>query len=604
GFVQGQKLNMLLRRLIEPVQGIRDFDELPIPFRAVATDAESGNMIVLGRGDLVAAIKASMSAPGVFAPVEIDGRLLIDGGVANNLPIDVVRAMGADLSIVVDIGFPLLPRDKLNSALSLTNQMLTILIKRKSDQQLNTLTGRDIAILPDLGDIGSTDFHRSAEAAPLGELAAREQLDALQALGIGEIAYTRYQIARESLRDKQPRVVRNLTINDDSGWSSRVLKGSISVLPGTALDTATLQNDIARLYGLNSFSLVDYSIDTVSDEQADVTITTDEKSWGPNFINLGIKLQDDFEGSSRYDFGMRYTKTQVNPLGAEWRIDLQVGDNPLMLTEFYQPLNYASRYFIAPQIGLEKRVVNQFSPDGNVLSQFRLSSSRALLDVGRTFGQNSEVRLGVSRGTSRASLRIGDPSISGLEFETGALRMQYSYDSRDNTRFPRAGSAGGLRWDGFRQFMGDESNNDRLTLDWLSARSFGEHTWVVSANAGSNLNSDGQIEDLFDIGGLFNLSGYRNGQLRGQHSLVTGVAYYRRIGLGSSTFKTPLYVGLSGEAGNVWMTSDDISLSDLRFAGSVFVGLDTFIGPLYLAYGFAENGNSATYFLLGQPFSR
>ncbi|MFK8028704.1 MAG: patatin-like phospholipase family protein [Gammaproteobacteria bacterium] len=603
GLVQGQKLNLLLRELIAPVEGISTFDKLPIPFRAVATDVENGAMIVLGKGDLVSAMKASMSAPGVFAPVEIDNRILVDGGIANNLPVDVVRAMGADVLIAVDIGFPLLERDELDSAIALTNQMLTILIRRKAEQQLNSLTTRDIAILPDLGDIGSADFNRSADAVPLGEQAARSQYDSLKALSAKAADYQRYQAGKLQRRDFRTRKVRNITIKDDSEWSDRVLNGNLRLFPGEEINLETLQADMSRLYGLDTFQLVDYQIEHVNDELVDVTVNTTKKSWGPNFLNFGINLEDDLDGSSGYNLAVRYTKTQVNPLGAEWRTDFQVGDTPLLESEFYQPLNYASRYFVAPRIRFEQRPISAFTPEGAVQAELSLFFAQFQLDFGRTFGQNAEVRLGMGRSRGRLSPRVGTAgAFDRARFEGGSFSLGWSYDSRDNVRFTRQGISSQLSWEGFREGLGDTSDNDRISFDWLNATSRGDNTYLALFSAGTNLNGDGDVEDLFGLGGLFRLSGYQLDELRGQHSALAGLAYYRRIGLGSSTFKTPLYMGASIEAGNVWNDSDDINFDSLRFAGSLFIGLDTFIGPLYLAHGLAENGRSATYFRLGQTF--
>ncbi|MEM7082513.1 MAG: patatin-like phospholipase family protein [Pseudomonadota bacterium] len=603
GLVHGQKLNALLRGFVAPVEGISEFDALPIPFRSVATDVETGEMVVLDRGDLVSAIKASMSAPGVFAPVDIEDRLLIDGGVANNLPVDVAREMGADVLIVVDIGFPLLEREQLDSALALTNQMLTILIRRKAEQQLASLNATDIAILPDLGDIGSTDFHRSAEAVPLGEQAARDEYRALTALTVDEAHFLAHQAARQTRRDFSTRTVRNLTIEDNSQWSDKVLEGNLTLKPDEDLQVDVVREDVSRLYGLDTFELVDYHVEHVDEALADITIKTSKKSWGPNFINFGINLIDDFDGSSGYNLAARYTKTQVNPLGAEWRTDLQVGDNPLLESEFYQPLNYASRYFVAPRVRVEKRSVSTFNDDGSEQASLSLTFSQLQLDVGRTFGQNAEFRVGFNRSSGRLSPRIGSSGeLDSLRFEGGAFSLGWRYDSRDNVRFTRQGIESSIEWVGFREGLGDTSDNDRVSFEFLNAMSRGPHTVLTALNAGSNLNGDGEIEDLFGLGGLFSLSGYQLNELRGQHYALMALAYYRRVGLGSSTFQTPLYIGASFEAGNVWDDSDDISINGLRLAGSLFIGLDTFIGPLYLSHGFAENGRSATYFQLGTTF--
>ena len=173
GFIQGQTLQETLRQLTLPFSNTTNFDELPTPFRAVATDLVTGDAVLLEKGDLSIAMRASISAPGVFAPVEYQGRLLVDGGIAENLPIDVARAMHADILIVSDVSFPLQPRDKLDTALSISNQMLAIMVRKNADHQKASLGPDDILIEPSLGTSPPTDFTIAASTILQGEAAAR-----------------------------------------------------------------------------------------------------------------------------------------------------------------------------------------------------------------------------------------------------------------------------------------------------------------------------------------------------------------------------------------------------------------------------------------------
>src|SRR6188508_435993 len=200
GLVQGQKLTQLLRGLTLPVAQVQDFDDLAIPFRAVATDIVTGDRVVLDHGDLTTAMRASLSAPGVFAPVEIDGRLLVDGGLSSNLPVDVAREMGVDVLIVVDCGFPLLERNKLDSVATVTNQMLAILIRHNASEQRKTLGERDVIIDPALGDFSSLDFSDHEKAMNIGEQAARGAEARLAALGVPAAEFQRIVAARAAYR--------------------------------------------------------------------------------------------------------------------------------------------------------------------------------------------------------------------------------------------------------------------------------------------------------------------------------------------------------------------------------------------------------------------
>ncbi len=146
GVIQGQNLAMVLESLLVHTSDNRDFDKLAIPFRAVSTDIATGEKVVFRKGHLPQAIRASMSIPAVFAPVEIDGRLLVDGGMVDNIPVDVARDMGVDVVIVVDIGNPLRDRKDLSTVLDVMNQSITLMTRKNSEAQLATLKPGDVLI--------------------------------------------------------------------------------------------------------------------------------------------------------------------------------------------------------------------------------------------------------------------------------------------------------------------------------------------------------------------------------------------------------------------------------------------------------------------------
>ncbi len=599
GLVQGQRLNLILKDLLHPASGIDNFDDLPIPMRALATDVETGEAVVLASGDLARAVRASMAVPGVFAPIEIDGRLLVDGGIASNLPITEARKAAPDILIVVDIAFPLLPRARLDSALAISNQSITILMRKATEAELGLLRPGDILIRPDLGGMGSAEFGQTAQAVDLGAEAARRALPGLGHLALSEQAYERYRLARQ-LPAAGPERVDFIEVLDDSRLSSRVIESHLNIEPGTELDLGSLEADIADLYGLGTFQIVDYRL-VGDDTRTGLALDLERKSWGPNFLNFGIRLRDDFEGSSDYTLGVRYTRTAVNRLGAEWRTDLQVGANPRLASEFYQPLDYGTRYFIAPRIDLEKFTVTAFD-EGQRTADFRVTRGRFGIDVGRLLSKWGEFRLGLEHANGRTRLRTGELMLDDDEFVNASVFASIAYDRIDNVGFPRRGNFASIAWQGFREGLGGDTDTDRVSAEWLSAHSFGANTFLWSLSLGSNLDGEGAIQNLFDLGGLFRLSGFRSGELRGQHVGLGAVAWYRRLSDDSRVFGVPVYAGVSLELGNVWDDSDDVGFDNLRQAGSVFLGVDTFLGPVYLAYGFAENGNTAAYFTVGSTF--
>ncbi len=603
GLIQGQRLHQMLRSATLPVAHIDRFDDLPIAFRAVATDIESGAAVVLDQGDLATALRASMSAPGVFAPVEVGGQLLVDGGIANNLPIEEARALGADVLIVSDVSFPLQRREELNSPLEISNQMLAILIRRETLRQRALLTSRDVIIEAPLAGASSFDFSNVTGTIASGEQAARAATAQLGALSLPPSAYAQ-SVARRTARDELPQQIDFIRADGRSRRYAKTIESTLAPFVGKPLDVSALEQKVTELYGLDLFETLDYSVVREGDRTG-LEVRARRKSWGPNYVRFALNLQDDFEGNNSFNAGARFIVTELNALGAEWLTDLQVGENPHVRTEVWQPLSYTSRFFIAPQLLFEIRNVPLLEGQTRI-AEFRVRSGELGLDVGREFGNWGELRLGLRRGEGQSRVRIGDPALPEQDFETGEFSARFSYDELDNLNFPRSGQLFTFQWDAARADLGDDQSSDILSMNWLVADTFGRHTVVFWTSAGSTVSADSAtpaIEDFFTLGGFLNLSGIAPESIAGPHVGIARLIYYRQIGReGPGFLNVPTYAGVSLEAGNVWAERSDASFSSALKDASVFLGLDTLIGPLYLAAGVDDRGDTAFYLFMGRPF--
>ena len=599
GIIQGQKLGLILREQTLQVSHIDDFDQLPVPFRAIAADLITGDAHVLRSGDLALAMRASMSAPGIFAPVTIDGATLVDGGLVANLPVQAARDMDADVIIAVDVEFPLYEPKELDSALAVTEQMLTILIRRETQRQLDSLTGRDVLIRPAIGNYASTNFAELQQLIGPGEEAAVAVADQLSVFGVSTTEFDNYRASRQSRR-RPPGKADFVRVVDDGPLLARVLEARIISREGQSIDPAVASADAARLFGLELYEDVSYRV-VREDDKVGLEFNTRRKSWGPNYLQFGLALEDDFEGAAGFNVAGRYTRTGLNALGAEWRTDLQLGTEPLLRSEFYQPLSFDSRYFIAPHAQAGNKYINEYDGD-QVVTRYRLGSGHIGIDVGRELGNWGEVRVGVTRGRGNAIVKVGDPTLQRLEFETGGVFAKFSYDMLDDAYFPTRGSKFDLTWNMSRPGLGADTDFDTVQSEWTAVRSWGKNTYQFGLNLRTSIESDNLIQDYFPMGGFLNLSGLDRGQLSGPHAGLARLVYYRRFGeTGGGVFDFPLYLGGSLEAGNVWQTRSEVGFESLIFNASVFAGLDTFFGPLFLATGFAEGGDASFYLFLGAP---
>jgi NTE family protein len=600
GLVQGQKLEQVLRNAALPVAEIQRFDRLPIPFRAIATDLETGQPVVMDSGDLVTAMRASMSAPGVFSPAQRDGRMLVDGGLVDNLPIDTARAMGVDVLIVVDVSFPLYQRAELTSPLEVTNQAFAILIRSRTLEEREKLRPTDIVLDPALGRFTSADFSRVPEALRAGEESARGSAATLAKLSLSDADYRDY-LAKRSTRSTELPLIEFVRADSASAQYDPLIQETMKDLVGKQLDKELVRSKLSSLYALDRFETIDYSLVDDDAGRAGLQLDLRRKSWGPNYVRMGLNLEDDFEGNSRYNAAVRFIATELNALGGEWLTDIQIGENPKFFTEFYQPLSLASRYFIAPQFDFEERSVFELRNNDRV-AEYRVREVSGGVDFGREISNWGEIRFGVHRGTGHRRVLIGDPSLPATEFDRGGYFTRFSYDKLDSIFFPRHGQQFDIEWSAQRENIGADSDFDIVRTSWLIARSFDRHTFIFWTDEGTTVDALATPENSFTLGGFLNLSGLTPGFLSGPHYAIGRLIYYRRVGRGGSgVLDLPAYAGVSVEAGNTWLDRKDM-FSDMRLNGSVWFGLDTPLGPVYLAVGADEGGDKAFYLFLGRTF--
>jgi NTE family protein len=280
-----------------------------------------------------------------------------------------------------------------------------------------------------------------------------------------------------------------------------------------------------------------------------------------------------------------------------------VGESPRLATEAYLPLSFRQRYFFAPRAEFAVRNLPQVQ-DEKQIGEFRVRSVRVGLDFGREFGNSSELRGGLEREQGTSRLRLGATQTPEDDFTTREFFGRFSYDRLDDVSFPRFGQAFRFEWRGELDDDISDQYSDSLTLDYRYAYSWGRNTAILWASAGTLLDpEDSTLRAYFPLGGFLNLSGLTPDALSGPNYGIARFIYFRKIGSGGEGFlNVPVYMGMSFEAGNAWARSSDIGFGDARKDASLFVGLDTFLGPAYLAAGYDDRGRSAFYLFLGRRF--
>lgn len=599
GLISGQKIDLILKASTLHVDRIDDFDDLPTPFRAIATDILTGQEVVLSHGDLARSIRASMSVPAIFAPVEIDGKLLVDGGVANNVPVNVVRRMGADIVIAVDVGSPSLTREQLNSVFGITNQLTWILTARNTEVQIASLKKTDTFIQPQLGEFSSANFNGARTVIPIGEEAAQNEVAQLRPNGVSKDAYAAHLAARASRREPDP-VIEFVRVENDSSLSDGIIESRLTQPVGEPLDAARMDRDIGLIFGLGNFESVDYAVVNESGKTG-VVVRAREKSWGPNFIQAGIQLSQTDNGDSTFNIGGQIRRPGINALNGELRFGLQIGADPAISVGLYQPLDVQNRWFVAPRAFAGSTDYNLFA-GGDRIAEYRVRSFGGELAGGYNFDTWGELSAGLRWYHGDAELRTGSPLLPEYDFTGGEAFLRFTADTLDDVNFPREGLLGGVDWVSSQTALGADDDFDKIEAGLVYAKSWDRDTLNAAARVGWTASGDLPIQNLFQLGGPFRLSGLDSNALSGQYLGFARLTYFRRV----NDFQLmPAYLGASLEAGNAWMDRSDAGVNDLVYGGNLFFGVDTPIGPLYLGGGYSQGGpvdggQFAGFLLLGR----
>jgi NTE family protein len=601
GVVAGVSIEAVLRQLTAR-QRDDDFDKLPIRFRAVATDLASSEMVVLSHGNLAVAVRASMAIPAVVDPVELDGRLLVDGGLARNLPVDVARSLGAERIIAVNIGTPLRTRDEITGILSVSDQISRILTNTNVNRSLAELAPQDLLITPDLGTVQTADFDRLPEAAAAGEAAARRASAELGRFSVAAADYERWHSALTSTPAPQSDVIDAVRVTGTQRVNPEVIIDSMQTRAGQPLDPKVIDEDMKRIYARGDFERVSYSI--VDDPARGRVLVADvaEKSWGPSYLRFGLGLSSDLRGDSFFSLVATYRRTWLNSLGAEWRTDARIGHTDRLSTEFYQPLTPAQRVFVAARAEVAREPFDDYDDDGNRIARYRRGTYGVGFDLGTPLGTFGEARIGVERGRLKLYNDTGEVPASLIlpNIEMGGALARVRLDTLDNLRFPRSGYSADMQIYWSRPRLGATDNYTKASASFTTAIASGPHSLQFGLRGATSLGSnDLPSYELFTLGGFLQLSGYKTDQLTGREMAFGRLVYNYRVS--QPGLLDGAYFGVSLESGRIGATVTGVNRSPARYGSALYFAFDSPIGPVYIAYGQGDRGNRAVYFYVGQP---
>jgi len=589
----GQKLSFLLGRFLYPVLDQHDFSKFPVPFVAVATDLETGEPVILSKGNIAEAVRASMSIPGVFTNVEIDGKILIDGGTAMNAPVEAVRAMGADIVIAIDIGAPLATREELGSSLATMNQLSTMLTRGNMTRSLATA---DLVLTPNIVGYGTFDFDKSAEITKLGVDEANAKRADLQKYALDGPRIERTRLGRE-----REFVVDEIHVVGERFVQEEFVRSQLKTPVGKPLDLDLLEQDVQRLYGYGDFTGISFSIDK-SDERNALVIHVTEKPWGPNYVRTGVAFSV-VPNDVNINLLLNLSKRWLNQRGAEWRTDISLGQAKLLETEIYQPRrNFSKSGFVSAGLRYKTDKLDLYV-DGDAIAQFDTDDLEIITDIGFQFGTKGEARLGLFGRSADGKVEIGPPYLGDYDEDYAGLRAQLRIDTRDNPFIPLSGADVLVEARSAFEASGAEDDYVVATIDANGYSSTGRSTFAYGIHLHDTVTGESSALEWSFLGGLFNHSGYANDELLGPASAVARLGWYFELAELTSVIGRGIYAGGFVEAGDTYTALEDIDFGELKYSYTALLGLNTNYGPVFAAISKGSTNDSLQYYItVGKSF--
>ena len=596
GVVSGQKVIFMFESVSSQRVNTTDFDELPIPYRAIATDIVSGDMVVIDDGELSMAMRASMAVPAVFDPVRRGDALLVDGGLVRNLPVDVAKEMGADVVIAVDVGTKLAGKEDINNALAIVYQMSGLLTVGNTKTQIESMGEGDVLVTPDIGDkIGSADFDKLDEAIPLGYAATEAVQDKLQKYALSEAEYRAWRQQIDLCVDGPPQV-HFVALDNKSRFSDAVIRELITIQPGETLDLDELDHDLRQIYALGFIRQARYSI-IEQDGQQGIEITVEQDDRGTKFIETGLDLGLSHRGTT-INLRAGYLNTALDDRGSEFRALVQIGESPGIFLDYYLPMDDGLKYSFRPSASWFSRPLLIYDDTGDALAEVELDEYGGAITLGRDFGRFAKLSAGFTRYRGKMDITIGNPELRPFSFDGAEAFVELDYDRLDDRFLPTHGTLAQFKYTRSAESLGADLSFDQLEFMLFSSHTFGFHNLMIGGRYNTSLDDNIPIYGVFTGGGFFNMSGFEANSLVGQHFGMALAGYRYQV---AKSGLLPGYVGMTVEYGNATEKRSEI-FSDGLINGSAYLAYSSPLGPVYLGVGWSEQ-RSAIYFLrLGTIF--
>lgn len=600
GISSAHYIGLLLDRLTLPYADLASFDELPVPYRCVATDFLAAKPVTLKDGPLNTALRATMSIPGVFPPVERNGAVLVDGALLNNIPTDVIREFKPDVVIAVDIGSKLGDWQKVTSLPGILQQSLTVMT---IDNDRRNLRLADILIAPELGDLSLLDFSAIEKTADLGYQAAEAKAAILDKFALNESDWQSYLAARRARQRTQIATTADLQISGVGAEAQKNLQRKLGEFVGKPLPSPALDLELTKITGQGRYESLGYGVvkEAPDSDRHLLAIRVKEKPHAPPTINFGVEIDGSEVNAINFTLGGRVTLYDVGWYGAEWRNDVKLGFGNLFQTEYFKPLGKRG-VFIAPRASYRRDRQGLFT--GRIrLAEYQADRGGGGFDVG-VLGRFAELRVGYEYARVAARSSTGASELPAVSGNVNLARIRLTYDGQNSATIPTRGfrAVAEGRW----FFSAPDASADFPQFELRSSVFHPLSTrgsLFGALSGGTSFNREASVFQQFLLGGPFRFGAYDRDELRVNHYALATVGYLHRL------YQMPSLVGGSVYAGG-WVdhlgsSGGLTSIFDRqrqRTAASLGFVVDTKVGPVSFVGSYGEGGRGKIYFALGRFF--
>jgi len=595
GLNAGQGITLLIDRETVAYSKLNSFDDLPIPFRCVATDLVTGKEEVFGQGSLPRALRATMSIPGLFSPVRDGEKVYVDGGLVGNLPTEVVRQMGADVVIAVHLETPPAKPEEIQSLFSVLGRSIDVVIR---ENELRGLSAADLIVNVNLREFTSMDYPKAETIINKGAAAAQAKQQILSPYSMDDTAWTDYLRARDARKQSVVPVPQFVKVEGTDANTAKHMEEFLASLKGQPIENAKLDKLLTRLTAFGKFDWVGYQI-AERDGQSGLLITVHEKNYAPPYLQLGFDVDGSESGDVNFTQAARLTVQDKAGYRSEWRTDILFGNTYGIASELYRPFTATSHWFIAPR-GSASDTNFKIYRMNDPLSEYRVGRASIGVDFGFGFNRFTEVRAGYEVGDLDAKLRLGTPEFASVSGRTGNFRFALLIDHADDPIIPRRG----YRFDTLFRYVdtspGATENFPAMDMRFSYFQPVSKPGSIFfTAEGGSTFGFRNTGIPQYFLGGPGRLSAY------GSNELLGNQYYTFRSGYLHDLFTLPPFVGkkiyatASFEFGKMYGFP-----SQTAFPADVAAGIvaQTALGPIFLGGSVGESGHEKWFFQLGKVF--